>query len=64
MHPDEKQVPTIVTGRQRDALMIRSSWNLYTSKVLQATPPGAKRPHAWLVLFLENMLPLQQVDLI
>ena len=36
----------------------RSSRSLYTSGdlVLQTISPGAKRPHSWLVLFLENML--------
>ena len=44
----------------------RISWNLYTSGkaygnlVLQATLPGAKKLRVWLVLFLENVLPLQR----
>ena len=52
-----KQVRTIVAGRKRCS-DDRSSPSLYTSKVIQYTPE-AKRPRAWLVLFLETMLPLQ-----
>ena len=36
----------------------QNKYGAYTLLLLHTTPPGAKRPHAWLVLFLENMLPL------
>ena len=55
-----KQVLTIVTGRCSDG---QSFWSLYTSKVVQfykQYPLAQKGLRAWLVLFLENMLPLQQ----
>ena len=40
-----------------------TSGKVYGNSVLQATLPEAKRPCVWLVLFLENVLPLQ-LDLI
>ena len=57
-----KQELTIVAGRQTNN---QSSQSLYTSGkaygklVLQATLPWARGLSAWLVLFLENVLPLQ-----
>ena len=51
---------TMVTGRQCDV----NFWSLYTSGkgygnlAQQATLPGTKKLCAWLVLFLENVLPL------
>ena len=54
VHPDvflSKQVLTTVAGRWRDAQMI-----VVPGAYTLLTPPGAKRPGAWLVLFLENML--------
>ena len=43
-----------VAGRRRDAQTIEVPWSLYTSKVilLQATPPGAKRPPRMASAFL------------
>ena len=66
VHPDcvlSKQVPTIVAGRWRDAQMIEilgAYTLLRLFSTIKTIPPGAKRPRAWLVLFLENVLPLQQ----
>ena len=54
-----KQVLTTVAGRWRDAqaIVVPGAYTLLT-------PPGAKRPGTWLVLFLENMLFITVVDLI
>ena len=58
-----KQVWTIVTGRMQDAqtIQVLGTYTLLRGNlVLQTIPPEAKKPCAWLVLFLENMLPLQR----
>ena len=52
-----------LTTRRSDDRISRSlytSGKAYGNLVLQATPPGAKKLRAWLVLFVENVLPLHR----
>ena len=57
-HPDLALIKTIVT----DSVMLRQSnfGKAYGNLVLQATLPGVKNLQSvWLVLVVENVLPLQ-----
>ena len=54
-----KSLPVALCWHPDCVLVKTSTDNSPGDLVLQETPPGAKRPCAWLVLFLENMLQLQ-----
>jgi len=64
LHPDRVLVKTSTTvaGRQRDAQMIEVPGAYTLLKWFSTTrnTPWGKDPCAWLVVFLENVLPFQQ----